>query len=82
MEANEIMVNEEVIETAEEIATSGPSKGFKIAAGVGIAALVGGLAYKFIAKPIVAKIKAKKAEKEIEAEYDYVDDEVEATDED
>jgi hypothetical protein len=59
MEANEIM-QDEVIEMTEEIATAGSGKGWKIAAGVGLTALVGGLLYKFVAKPIVAKIKAKK----------------------
>lgn len=57
---NEIMLNEEVFEATEEIATTGAGKGLKIAAGVGIAALVGTVLYKFVAKPIAAKIKAKK----------------------
>jgi len=70
MDNNEIMVNElEVIETTKEIATTG--KGFKVAAGVGLTVLGGFIAYKYIIKPIVAKIKAKKARQEtIELEYD------------
>lgn len=68
METNEIMTNEEVIETTEEIVKAGTGKWFKVAAGVGLAVLVGGLAYKYVAKPIVAKIKAKKEQQAMEAE--------------
>lgn len=60
METNEVMFNEEVMESATEIVNGGSGKGFKIAAGIGIAAAVGGLAYKFIAKQIIAKCKANK----------------------
>ena len=60
MDAKEIMTNDEVIETMEEIMEAGTSKGFKIAAGVGLAVLAGGVAYKYIVKPIAAKIKSKK----------------------
>ena len=42
----------------------GSGKGLKIAAGIGLAALVAGLGYKFIVKPVRAKIKAKKESKE------------------
>lgn len=63
---NEIMVNEEVLEATQELATTSVPKGLKIAAGVGLAAIVGGLAYKFIAKPIIEKIKAKKAQEQAE----------------
>jgi len=68
MDNNKIMVNEEVME-ATEIATSGAGKGFKIAAGVGLAVLGSVIAYKYVVKPIVAKIKAKKAQNEFE-EFD------------
>jgi hypothetical protein len=64
MDNNEIMVNEEVME-ATEIATSGAGKGFKIAAGIGLAALGSVITYKYVVKPIVAKIKAKKAQQKI-----------------
>lgn len=67
MENNEIMVNEEVME-ATEIATSGAGKGFKIAAGIGLAALGSVIAYKYVVKPIVAKIKDKKAQQKIDGE--------------
>lgn len=68
METNEIMTNEEVIETTEEIVKTGTGKWLKVAAGVGLAVLVGGLAYKYVAKPLVAKIKAKKEQQMIESE--------------
>ena len=60
MEANEIMYEEE-IEVTEETSKSG--NGLKIAGGIAIATIVSALAYKFVAKPVIAKIKAKKAEK-------------------
>ena len=60
MNNNEIMVNEDVIEVTEEIATAGFGKGFKVAAGVGLTVLGGFVAYKYVIKPVVAKIKAKK----------------------
>lgn len=68
MENNEIMVNEEVMEATEEIATAGASKGFKVAIGVGLAAVGGVIAYKYVVKPLIAKIKAKKAQSEIDEE--------------
>lgn len=81
MDNNEIMVNEEVME-ATEIATSGAGKGFKIAAGIGLTALGSVIAYKYVVKPIVAKIKAKKAQQEIDGEsIDLEDDEFEEFDE-
>nr|DAQ19133.1 MAG TPA: Type II secretion system, protein M [Caudoviricetes sp.] len=83
MENNEIMVNEEVIEATEEIANAGVSKGFKVAVGIGLTALGGVIAYKYVIKPLVAKIKAKKAQQEINEEtIDLPDDEIEVIDED
>lgn len=63
MEAMEIMNNDEVIETTGEKISSG--KSFKIIAGISLAILVGGLTYKYVAEPIVAKIKAKHEQKKI-----------------
>lgn len=64
MEPNEMMVNEEVVETAteatEEIVKKSSGKGFKIAAGVGLVIVVGGLAVKYVIIPTVNKIKTKK----------------------
>ena len=62
MDANEIMANEEVMEVTENIVKAGTGKGFKVAAGVGLVAIVGGLAYKFVIKPAIAKFKSKNDE--------------------
>lgn len=61
---NDVMMNEEVIEVTEELAEVESNKGL-IALGVGAAVIVGVIAYKKIVKPVVAKIKAKKADKEV-----------------
>lgn len=59
MDETKIMESEEAIEAVEEIAkTSG--KGWKIAAGFGLTAIVGVLAYRYAYKPIMRKIKEKK----------------------
>ena len=60
MDTNEIMLNDEVMEATEEIATAGSEKGFKVVAGVGLAVIAGVIVYKYVAKPIIAKIKARK----------------------
>lgn len=62
MENNEILTNEEVMETTEKIVNASSGKGFKVAAGIGLAVLAGVVAYKYIGKPLLAKIKAKKEE--------------------
>jgi hypothetical protein len=62
MENNEILTNEEVMKTTEEIVNASSGKGFKVAAGIGLAVLSGVVAYKYIGKPLLAKIKAKKEE--------------------
>ncbi len=78
MNTNEIMVNEEVIEVTEEIATAGSGNGIKMAAGIGLAVLGGVVAYKYLVKPMVVKIKAKKEQQKIDAEFDdYEDAEIE-----
>lgn len=66
---NEILTNENVVETAEEVIEKVDScKGMKIAAGVGGAVILGVIAYKFIVKPIIAKVKAEKEMVDTEAE--------------
>ena len=60
MESNNILTNEEVSEATEEIATCGSKKGIKIAAGIGLSVLTGVIVYKYVVKPLVAKIKTKK----------------------
>lgn len=71
METNEIMNNEEVMEaTAEEIVKTSSGKGIKVAAGIGLAVLAGVAIYKYVGKPMIAKIKAKKEQQIIDAEWD------------
>ena len=76
---NEMMVNEEVVETAteatEEIVKKSSGKGFRIAAGVGLAIVVGGLAVKYVIIPTANKIKAKKQQNStpIDVEAEVVD---------
>ncbi len=60
METNEIMENEEVVETAEEIMEASSGKSLKIVAGVGAAVAVGVIVYKYVAKPAYDKYKRKK----------------------
>lgn len=71
METNEIMNNEEVMEaTAEEIVKTSSGKGIKVAAGIGLAVLAGVVIYKYVGKSMIAKIKAKKEQQIINAEWD------------
>lgn len=73
METNNIM--EEAI---EEVAVKAPNKILMGCGVAGITLLVGGLVYKFVAKPIVNKIKNKKeAEAETVEDGDYREVEVE-----
>lgn len=77
MENNEIMAVNDVIEVADEVAVADPKmgigKGLAIGAGV---VLASALAYKFIVKPIVNKVKSKKEPVELdEATITLVDDE-------
>ena len=80
MEPNEMRVNEEVVETAteatEEIVKKSSGKGFKIAAGVGLAIVLGGLAIKYVVIPTANKIKAKKQQDSdvIDGEFEEVAD--------
>ena len=78
MENNEIMNNnEEVIETTtEEIVNASSGKGFKVAAGIGLAVLAGVVAYKYIGKPLLAKLKAKKEEKQEIADVEFNESDV------
>lgn len=77
MNNNEIMVNEDVIEVTEEIATADFGKGFKVAAGVGLGLLVGFVAYEHVFKPVVTKIKTKKEQQKMDADFDeFEDDEI------
>lgn len=74
MEPNEVMENEEVIETTtEEIVKESSGCGFKAAAGFGLGILAG-MAICKLTKPIIAKIKARKATPMIDSEEDDFDD--------
>ena len=67
MNNEEIMLNEFIEDTTDEIATSS-GKGFKVAGIVALAVLGGVGAYRYVIKPIVVKIKAKKEQQRIDAE--------------
>ena len=60
MDTKEIMVNDEVLEATEEIATTGSSKGLKIAGIVGLSVIGGMIIYKYVVEPTMDKIRAKK----------------------
>lgn len=55
-----IMENGEVVEMTEQAVTKASGKGLKVAAGVGLTVLVGAAAWRFLIKPMAAKLKAKK----------------------
>lgn len=63
MNNNEIMNNEVVEATEEVIENAGLSKGVKIAAGIGLSVVV----YKYVAKPVIANIKAQIEQKKMAA---------------
>ena len=68
MENTKIM-NNEVIETTEEvIENTGMNKGIKVAAGIGLSVVVGVIVYKYVAKPVIANIKAQIEQKKMAAE--------------
>lgn len=71
MDTNEIM-NNEVIETTEEIVKTSSGKALKVAGGIGLAVIAGVVAYKYIVKPMVDKRKVdkRKVEKEETAIYE------------
>lgn len=63
METNEIMNNEEVMDTTEEIVKTASKGGFSKVTTIGVAMIAGGLAYKFVIAPAVGKLRAMKARK-------------------
>lgn len=78
MENTKIMNNEVIEATEEVIKNTGMSKGVKIAAGIGLSVVVGYVVYKYVAKPVVANIKAQINQKKMAAEEQdmYADSEV------
>lgn len=82
MEKNEIVVNEEVMEVmevADEVVTDKSGKVAKVCVGIGLTALVGGIVYKYVVKPLVAKAKAKKDES-VQLTGNYDDDDYDSED--
>ena len=79
METNEIMMNEEVIETAEEIVRKSPNKALKVAGIGGVAVLGGFVAYKYVIKPAVAKFKRNEKKKEFEKAFNVRHDDSDET---
>lgn len=71
METNEMMVLDEVNESVEEIMEVSSGKALTTVAGIGVAVLIGGLAYKKVIKPFLAKRKSEKEQSEI-IDTDYV----------
>lgn len=65
MENTKIMNNEVIEATEEVIENTGMSKGMKIAAGIGLSVVVGVVVYKYVAKPVIANIKAKIEQKKM-----------------
>ena len=72
MENKEIMVNDEVIENAEEIAAGKSKKGLLIAGGIGAALLAGVIVYKIV-KKVRAKAKAKDDEARVIEDVEYTE---------
>ena len=68
MNNTEIMNNEVIEATEEVIENTGMSKGIKVAAGIGLSVVVGVIVYKYVAKPVIANIKAQIEQKKMAAE--------------
>lgn len=84
METNEIMNNEEVMDTTEEIVKTASKGGFRKVSTIGVAMIAGGLAYKFVVAPAVSKLKEMKARKGfrvVENETTVEDENTETVDE-
>lgn len=84
METKEIMNNEEVMDTTEEIVKAASKGGFSKVTTIGVAMIAGGLAYKFVVAPAVSKLKKMKARKGfrvVEDETTVEDENTETVDE-
>lgn len=84
METKEIMNNEEVMDTTEEIVKTAFKGGFSKVTTIGVAMIAGGLAYKFVVAPAVSKLKEMKARKGfrvVENETTVEDENTETVDE-
>lgn len=76
MDNTKIMDNEVIEVTEEVIENTGMSKGIKIVAGIGLSVIVGVAVYKYVAKPVIANIKAQINQKKMAAadQEMYVDE--------
>ncbi len=75
MENNNEIMNEEVIETTEEIVKASSGNGFRKVAGIGLAMIAGGLVCKFVVGPGVARFRAwRKARRMIPRTDNFEDD--------
>ena len=74
----EIMVNEEVIEVAEELVPVRSGKGGVVAAVALGTTLAGVAIYKFVIKPLAAKRKAKKEQGSVIGRF--IDDDADVID--
>ena len=84
METKEIMNNEKVMDTTEEIVKTASKGGFRKVTTIGVAMIAGGLAYKFVVAPAVSKLKKMKARKGfrvVENETTVEDENTETVDE-
>lgn len=80
MEPNEIMTNNEIIETTtEEVVKASSNCGCKVAASFGLGILAG-MAICKLAKPVIANIKSRRTARHVEP--DVVDVEVEVVEND
>ena len=70
MEANEIFTETEVMDVivVEEVSEKITGRGLKIAAGVGVGVIAGVILYKYVAVPLIAKIKERKQAKHDESD--------------
>ena len=68
MENTKIMNNEVIEATEDVIENTGMNKGIKVAAGIGLSVVVGVIVYKYVAKPVIANIKAQIEQKKMAAE--------------
>lgn len=77
MENNNEIMNEEVIETTEEIVKASSGCGFRKVAGIGLAMIAGGLVCKFVVEPGVARFKAWRKMRQMIPQTDGFEDDFE-----
>lgn len=76
MEMNEIVSNEEIVETADEIVEAASGRGAWFIGGFGLGVVVGIVAYEYAVKPMIARIRARKeCSSPIDAEFSTIENE-------